>query len=953
VTDKFIQQQVYTRERGGIFHATDGYDTIAISEGLDKAFVKKYLHPFCMYHGPKTLTERGEKDASRYPEAVTIFQPETGELVIGQSVFVPADFTGQRSTFFMHNYIIPESMKDDWIKQPSMLFQLNDFKTSYDIGLGKVLAERETVGHVGKDILSVKNTLLDVLGITEVNFKQLLFAVMSSIAGKKKVFISLGVPVEEYSKYALQLLELLYLYLPYAHRRKLGALTFSSEPAGKNYLHVMFYEPGTLNVADRSIEKQFIFDFAGGGRISGVDIDGQEHEYLDFALHHFSESKRIDEFLAFAEMALSGLSGEQKLELASYYQLTAIYLTLNYGELSLYQKNKIGFLHSLLKFFQANIEDKPELVQLFLQLLADEKLAADPGSALDYIGAVIAINKSLRCDEALTFILETLQYYQHDPLFDKLWKAIEQDKLCHEALLMFINEHPDYDVLLELYLEKRFKQLVRIEDILNELKIMLGSPYLLSIEKFKTTAIKKAISAISNEKKPFKAVLAVFDFKIEHQTAPFAEFKNKLLANVKMALLRSIRLRDISTEDILSFGTIFPKKLNVIDIKDAKVKSNYQVANVLYQLISSPSQADLINLRLLTVIEREQLRDVLLRILRNNPAPEQIPLLLIAFGSEYDGVDYQGLFEHLVKHSNEKMMLAFIRGNARLVESDPSYKRSLRKYLIKHPKSIWKNRALRNELKEIKNYSLQKLLKEVETETASPFVKFLKRNGLKLGLAIVILGGVGGGTWFGLHLLFGEEAKPKVPKTSETAAAKKKEPVEEKKENAPIFLAGFKKMDISGDGQSFDITLDGSQVKKIHGQVQPIGVQSLLLIDSTDHSWQMELSSNFNPSPFDQKGVLKEGFSLSSAEYDLTGDGIPEVVMVASNGTSETYVWVYSIDTFGLKEESTILKPIYTVKGQQDVKLADKKLILPIDGQDIVYEYSSVSKTFEEQKDNQ
>jgi len=107
---------MYTRERGGIFHATDGYDTIAISEGLDHAFVKKYLHPFCIYHSPKILAERGEKDASIYPEAVTMFQPETGDLVIGQAVFVPADFTGTRSTYFMHNYIIPWAQKEEWIK---------------------------------------------------------------------------------------------------------------------------------------------------------------------------------------------------------------------------------------------------------------------------------------------------------------------------------------------------------------------------------------------------------------------------------------------------------------------------------------------------------------------------------------------------------------------------------------------------------------------------------------------------------------------------------------------------------------------------------------------------------------------------------------------------------------------------------------------------------------------
>src|SRR4051812_23843134 len=122
---------MYTRERGGVFHATDGYDTIAISESLDKDFVKKYLHPFCMYHAPKTLTERGEKDPSYYPEAVTLFQPETGDLVIGQAVFIPADFTGSRSTYFMHNYIISSGLKDEWIKQPERLFQWNEFHTTY------------------------------------------------------------------------------------------------------------------------------------------------------------------------------------------------------------------------------------------------------------------------------------------------------------------------------------------------------------------------------------------------------------------------------------------------------------------------------------------------------------------------------------------------------------------------------------------------------------------------------------------------------------------------------------------------------------------------------------------------------------------------------------------------------------------------------------------------------
>jgi hypothetical protein len=195
-----VQQQLYTRERGGIFSSTDGFDTIAISDGLDKNFVKKYLHPFCLYYSPKALTTSGQKDASLYPEAVTLFQPETEHMVIGQAVYVPADFTEQRSAYFMHNYVIPPGVKEDYIKNCAKVFQIRNFNTSYDIVQGKVLPEMDALEHDDTDVLSEKDALLEKLGITEYHFKQLLFALMTSIAGKKKVFISLNVPLQDYEE---------------------------------------------------------------------------------------------------------------------------------------------------------------------------------------------------------------------------------------------------------------------------------------------------------------------------------------------------------------------------------------------------------------------------------------------------------------------------------------------------------------------------------------------------------------------------------------------------------------------------------------------------------------------------------------------------------------------------------------------------------------------------------
>ncbi|MEH7355228.1 hypothetical protein V7150_16860 [Neobacillus drentensis] len=937
-----IQQQMYTRERGGIFHATDGYDTIAISEGLDQAFVKKYLHPFCIYHSPKTLAERGEKDASIYPEAVTMFQPETGDLVIGQAVFVPADFTGARSTYFMHNYIIPRAQKEEWIKQPEKLFQINDFQTSYDMANGKVLPEREVVGYEASDVLSVTSDLLGTLGITEENFKQLLFTVMSSIAGKKKVFISLNVPLQVYSKYAMQLLELIFLYLPYAHRRKLGAMTFTSEPETKNYIHVMFFEPATLNTRDRAIEKQFIFDFASN-RISGVDLSDRQHEYLELALHHFTHSKRMDDFFEFAEMALAGLPESSKLELASYYQLTDIYLTVRYNDFSLYAKNKAGFLHSLMKFLQVNSNEKPDLTGLFLTLMKEEKIAPDKASALDYLNAVVSINAIVRSDQALFFILETLTYYQHDPLFHQLWKVIEQDMPTHEALVMFMNEHQDFESLLELYLNGRFKHLVLLEDILNELKAMVGTPYLFGIEKFKSVVRKSIASAISTDSDPFKAVLAVESFIVDRCSADFDEFKQDILVHARLALLRSIRLQDLTLPDIKAFRKIFTKELNVGDLKDVKVKENYLITNTLYQLINIPSQAETYSLKPLTVAAREQLRGILQRLLRDHPSPEQFPLLFIAFETEFDGVDYQGVLDYLIKHSDDKTLLSFVRGNARLVDIDFGYRRSLRKYFISHPKSLWKNKTLRTELQLIKNYSLKQLLKEVETETASPVVKFLKKNGLKLLMALAIVGGVGGGAWWTLDRFFGTDSS--VPKASKTAVSSKNNSEKEQKDKltgTPISLDLFHKATMDVDGKSFSLHLDGKQVKNIIGKAQPDGIYSYLLNDREGGQWPLNLSTDLDTRiPFDQNKLLNEGFSLYGIEHDFTGDDIPEVVIVASNSISDSYVWVYS-----LKLKSNPLHPILVKKGRSTVQLDGNKLIFP-DYE--VYQYSTESQNFVKQ----
>jgi hypothetical protein len=726
VSGRKIKQQIYTRERGGIFHPTAGYDTIAISEDLDKAFVKKYLHPICIYTPPKALSSCGEKDGSLYPEALTIIQPETGDLIIGQAVHIPRDFTGQRSTYFMHNYIIPQECKQEWLKNPARLFQLNDFITSYDRDMGHVLPESDISVGEEKELLANNNELLLELGISEQIFKQLLFAVMSSVSGKKMVYIALNAELQDYSKVARKLLELLFHYLPYSYRGKLGALTFSSEPEGKKGINITFFEPGTLNIRNRLMEKQFIFDLSTG-RISGVaPLEGQDHEYLDFACMQLVAGEKLDDFYEFAERALTGFTEEDKLEIASYYELTAIYQTLSEGNSGFFEKNKIGFLSSLLKFLQKDKAVKRDLEQLFIAQMQEEKLAMDEATATDIIRAVMEFNHISLHADGLSYIINTLKHYENDPLFHDIWKILEEDPHTYQHLIEFIHEHPDYGWMFNQYIDEKFKSLRHVENILDSLShLLVAAPFLLKNSWFESQMIFITADAVGDAINPVKAANLVKDYQLDG--TEFTSFKERLMLFTEIALLDGVNLNNLTLEDIETFGRLTRNQLSESELKEAGVLAKYKIMTVLHDIFRSPTLPVELSLKSLPFCSREQVREVLKHLLENQFSPTYFQHLLAAFADEDGSYHYSQLFGYLRKYADEQTALLFIQWTAKKVGNDVHYQRELKKYLLS-PKSIWQNKDVRKELLNVQSYSFKKLIKEIQHETASPVVKFFKKH---------------------------------------------------------------------------------------------------------------------------------------------------------------------------------------------------------------------------------
>ena len=89
-------------------------------------------------------------------------------------------------------------------------------------------------------------------------------------------------------------------------------------------------------------------------------------------------------------------------------------------------------------------------------------------------------------------------------------------------------------------------------------------------------------------------------------------------------------------------------------------------------------------------------------------------------------------------------------------------------------------------------------------------------------------------------------------------------------------------------------TVDGQQQQMSFGQANPTGGKSLVLTDSQNVETSFDLVIDSEVSPFDDKGVLKEKFSLFHTEYDFNKNGTSEVVIMAMSQTFESFVWVYS-----------------------------------------------------------
>jgi hypothetical protein len=544
---------------------------------------------------------------------------------------------------------------------------------------------------------------------------------------------------------------------------------------------------------------------------------------------------------------------------------------------------------------------------------------------LDIFKAVLESNQNTLKDEELAFILNTLEHYRDQPEFHTLWKIMENQFHTYKQIVEFINQHQDYTYLIKIYLDEKFDLNTVVEVLAQINNILDASPFILKNRYFQKLAIQKTAYAVCDSFDLFIAASMVKVFQVTNPDVDFSKIKEKMMVYTEIALLDKLGLRNVSLKDIDTYAHISTGNLIDEELKDHKIISKYKILKVLHELFYTPVVSVGVILQQLSPSNREELREVLKNVLRSNISEDYFQHILAAFDDEKGSYHFPQLFAYLSKNADERLMLSFITWTAKNLQLDHHYHRALKAYLKSHPRSVWKNKTARKELGMISTSSFRKLVKEVESESANRVLKYSKKYGIQLISILLITLAVGSGLYFGYDLLADKRDKESVSKPNKAVAS---EP--DKNLNLDPFTDWISE-------EPFVFNVNGQQQKITFGQTNPTGGKSLVLTDSQNIETPYDLVIDSEVSPFDEKGVLKEDFSIYHTEYDFDDNGIPEVVIMALSQTYESFIWVYSpISDNG----SVSLRADLALKGMSDAKLVDNTLkLLGGQGQSETYAY--------------
>lgn len=775
-----IQQQYYTREKRGIYSTTPGYDSIAKSKGLEDNFVKNILHPFCTYDVPTELNNKGEKDTEKFPKAFTCFNAENGELVIGQAVYVGADYTGMRNTFFAHNYVIPKDEKEEFVINPHKFFAIKSFKSSYEIEKGEVIPE-VSLGDIAEKTESSIATITEVLkelGINEELYKKLIYALFMSVTNKRKVYVSFDVDTIELQKYSAKLMECLLLGLPYEIRRNIGFITYLREAKNKKFINISFVEKGNLRTDDTEVNRGYIFDFCKN-KFLNINFDLASEQYLNFLWNSLDNPKKLRSFFDLFDEMFKNEDVQDKLSISTYSKAAYLYETYE-NEYMFFEENKVKIFEYAYEFLnKQKLLDRPWLQNVFGKIIEKEKKKVED---LDkYYTNRLTVKAFIDNYDKHDFfsrdiniiIFKSLLNAQNAKETNYIIDIFHELKNHKEMFVETIDKMYSSDMskgnVLNWYIRDRMLKANIIEALFEEMNFWEEySTKVIEDEFFHITIKDKIFEIIEKEERKVDAGKNIINFLNEFKdrcSSISKDYINRIINHIYKFVFKVVDISELTIEDIKELEEYYIKMINAnnLEADEEKVQVIQELVKIVQYANNDINSKENFNIVSNLPFEyRNSVKQFMQKVFEKDVEFNQFDKFILGFvyyGSAVAKYNYDEIIQYILENfNNDKVMEFFIWYSDHMERSElKPFKATAKSYF--QQTNMWelRNRKTRERLFSTKRGSIYKeIYMELSKGMKKVFIVItsgIRKKPLNFTIMLLLMIGVFLGTFYGIKYM--------------------------------------------------------------------------------------------------------------------------------------------------------------------------------------------------------
>lgn len=318
-------QHFYSRvpARVSLYNKIDGFDTFAHSAELKREFILGELS--AVYKGLLPIHDSVKIRRGQVPTVYTQAALPSGNLVHTAVKYIPADFTGERSSYLAHSLVLDEEDMVRVMRNPAVdPFNRGMFIT--DISLFK-LTDRSVMANPNCPERKYNSYPIQNHGAAIATYhpdmiKSFFCSILSAIMeGGRTVYFRLPLPDSLISDASVDFINGIMSVLPYGIRERLSFVSYVNET--ESYPDFKLKGVGD-SFAGVSPEAGIFYDFSNG-RITGLSEQGEKGVMISSFLYSLYDQPKIrDEFHRFI-MGVEEKQDSLVLDIQTLKELTFLF----------------------------------------------------------------------------------------------------------------------------------------------------------------------------------------------------------------------------------------------------------------------------------------------------------------------------------------------------------------------------------------------------------------------------------------------------------------------------------------------------------------------------------------------------------------------------------------------------------------------------------------------------